>query len=203
MNSETKLCANCKNQFVIEPEDFDFYKKIDVPPPTWCPECRMMRRLAWFGYRILYKRKCDFTGNELISFYHPTYPSKIYRQDVWWSDKWDPKEYGREYDFSRSFFEQFRELFNAVPKPALHTEYVSMIDSEYCNAASELKSCYLSFKADRTEHSAYLNSISFLKDCFDLTYANYCELSYESLNLPIRLIFSRCDYYRFIFAQYL
>ncbi len=39
MNSETKICQNCKQNFVIEPEDFDFYRKIDVPPPTWCPEC--------------------------------------------------------------------------------------------------------------------------------------------------------------------
>ena len=25
MNSETRVCQNCKNQFVIEPDDFNFY----------------------------------------------------------------------------------------------------------------------------------------------------------------------------------
>jgi len=25
MNKETKVCQNCKNQFTIEPEDFEFY----------------------------------------------------------------------------------------------------------------------------------------------------------------------------------
>ncbi|MBI5220508.1 MAG: hypothetical protein HY978_01565 [Candidatus Liptonbacteria bacterium] len=39
--SEAKICQNCKTDFTIDPEDFDFYRKIDVPPPTWCPECRV------------------------------------------------------------------------------------------------------------------------------------------------------------------
>ncbi|MDI6602741.1 MAG: hypothetical protein QME57_01295 [Patescibacteria group bacterium] len=41
MNQEKCTCQNCKKEFVIEPEDFAFYEKIKVPPPTWCPECRL------------------------------------------------------------------------------------------------------------------------------------------------------------------
>ena len=47
MKSETKQCQNCKKDFIIEPDDFGFYEKIKIPPPTFCPECRMQRRLAW------------------------------------------------------------------------------------------------------------------------------------------------------------
>ena len=32
---ETKSCQNCKNDFIIEPDDFAFYDKIKVPPPTF------------------------------------------------------------------------------------------------------------------------------------------------------------------------
>jgi len=49
MGTETCSCANCKAQFVIEPEDFGFYEKIKVPPPTWCPECRMIRRFSFIN----------------------------------------------------------------------------------------------------------------------------------------------------------
>ncbi|HEY4527822.1 MAG TPA: hypothetical protein VJL09_02170 [Candidatus Paceibacterota bacterium] len=35
MNVETRSCQNCNNNFTIEPEDFKFYDKISVPPPTW------------------------------------------------------------------------------------------------------------------------------------------------------------------------
>jgi len=44
MNSKIKKCQNCSIKFTIEPEDLKFYKKIDVPEPTFCPECRMIRR---------------------------------------------------------------------------------------------------------------------------------------------------------------
>ena len=28
MNQQTKTCVNCKKDFIIEPEDFNFYEKI-------------------------------------------------------------------------------------------------------------------------------------------------------------------------------
>ena len=90
---ETKTCQNCKKDFVIEPDDFGFYEQMKVPPPVWCPQCRLLRRMNWYGYRILYKRKCDFTGENIITFYHPDVKGKIYKQDIWWSDQWDPKSY--------------------------------------------------------------------------------------------------------------
>ena len=30
MESKTKTCQNCQQNFVIAPEDFEFYRKIDV-----------------------------------------------------------------------------------------------------------------------------------------------------------------------------
>ncbi len=35
MESQTKNCQNCKKDFIIEPEDFNFYEKIKVPAPTF------------------------------------------------------------------------------------------------------------------------------------------------------------------------
>ena len=39
MKVETKICQNCKKDFIIEPEDFNFYEKIKVPLPTFCADC--------------------------------------------------------------------------------------------------------------------------------------------------------------------
>lgn len=177
------MCKKCQANFIIEPDDVGFYEQMKVPSPTWCPSCRRLRRLAWTGYHILYKRPCAKTGEQAISIYHPDAPYTTYKQDIWWGDSWDPKSYGKDYDFSRSFFEQYDELLKTVPLPVLHTEHSTMTNSPYCNAAAELKNCYLAFMADRSENCAYLNSISFLKDCFDLTFANYNELCYDGLNL--------------------
>ena len=72
-SSENKICQNCKKYFVIESEDFNFYEKIKVPAPTFCPECRMQRRMAWRNERTLYKRKCLTPGHneEIFSIYAP------------------------------------------------------------------------------------------------------------------------------------
>lgn len=183
MQAEQKNCQNCKTAFQIEPEDFDFYEKMKVPPPTWCPLCRMMRRLAWQGFSSLYRRKCDFTGDMVVSNQHPDNGHKVFRQDIWWSDKWDPKSFGRDYNFSRPFFEQFSELFHDVPLPSLNVEYSTMVNSDYCNGAATLKNCYLCFRADHSEDCAYLTSITYMKDCFDLTFSDHAELSYFSSKL--------------------
>jgi hypothetical protein len=135
--------------------------------------------MNWYGYRILYKRKCDFTGENVITIYHPDLPCKVYKQDIWWSDKWDPKSYGRDYDFSRPFFEQYKELFNEVPRAALHTEYTTLINSEYCDAASFVKNGYLCFRHITGEDSAYTNGALNTKDSFDIAYSSDPELCYE------------------------
>jgi hypothetical protein len=55
----------------------------------------------------------------------------VYKQDIWWSDKWDAMDYGRNFDFSKSFFEQFEELLKVVPKISLSTEKLE--NSSYVN----------------------------------------------------------------------
>ncbi len=181
--SETKICQSCKKDFTIESEDFGFYEQIKVPPPVWCPKCRLLRRMNWYGYRILYKRKCDFTGEDVITFYHPSLPGKIYKQDIWWGDQWDPKSYGRDYDFSRPFFEQFKELLDDVPKAALHTEYTTMVNSDYCNGASFQKNGYLCFKHITGEDSIYTNTALRTKDSLDLAFSSDSELCYEIVDI--------------------
>jgi len=46
MKSEEKKCANCGLGFTITPDDFAFYEKIGVPAPTWCPLCRIARKMS-------------------------------------------------------------------------------------------------------------------------------------------------------------
>ena len=143
MESKTKQCQNCNIKFTIEPEDFEFYKKIDVPEPTFCPECRMKRRLIWRNDINLYKRKCDFSGKEIFTIYHPNNGLKVYDLKIWNSDKWDPMEYGMDYDFNKPFFAQFKELISKMPWPNKFLDMDS-VDCDYCPAIVFSKNCYLS-----------------------------------------------------------
>ena len=112
---EERTCQNCHQNFIIEDEDFDFYKKIEVPPPTFCPACRLQRRLAFFNIFNLYKRPCNLCKKEFISTYHKDSPYVVHCPKCFWSDNWNAFYYGKEYDFSRPFFEQFKELWLSTP----------------------------------------------------------------------------------------
>src|SRR3989338_3388260 len=142
MKKEVKQCQNCHSEFKIESEDFNFYEKIKVPPPTWCPKCRMIRRFFWRNERALYKRKCGAPGHseEIISMYAPDASLQIFDQKFWWSDGWDPLEYGAEYDFSKTFFSKFKELLYRTPLSALQN--VNSTNSEWCNPGVDNKNCY-------------------------------------------------------------
>ena len=142
--SEKRICQNCKQGFTIEPDDFGFYEKIKVPPPTFCPECRLQRRLAWRNDLSFYNRSCDLCGKKIISLYHQDKPLTVYCNKCWWSDKWDPKSYGRDIDFSRPFFEQFRELQDKVPLPAMFNDNgVGSVNCEYTQNTTFAKNAYM------------------------------------------------------------
>jgi len=179
--STIKKCQNCKNDFIIEPDDFSFYEKIKVPTPTWCSECRMIRRMAFRDYRVLYKRKCDRTGKTIFSIIPQESPFKIWERDSWWSDDWDSLDYGREIDFNRNFFDQLKELFFEVPSPS--QTCWSMINSEYCTGANNLKNCYLVFVSNFSEDCMYSAEITKTKNSLDVTRIDSSELCYQSFAL--------------------
>jgi hypothetical protein len=67
--------------------------------------------------------------------YSPDKKHKVYSQEKWWSDSWNPMDYGRNFDFSKSFFEQFEELYIEVPLVSLTTDYTKDENSAYTNFA--------------------------------------------------------------------
>ena len=180
MNSETKQCQNCKQDFVVESEDFAFYEKMKVLAPTFCPDCRLQRRLSWRNAWHLF-RKTDFqSGEKIFSIFPEESPIKIYEKEYWNSDGWNPLEYGKDYDFSKPFFEQFSELLREVPLPA--NPLSNVVDSSYCTNVNDIKGCYLVIASSFTEDSAYLIWDQASKKSFDSHMTNNCELSYGNVN---------------------
>ncbi len=181
MNSETKICQNCRQNFIVEPEDFEFYNKIKVPVPTFCPECRLQRRLIWRNEKTLYKRKCDAPGHfeDIIAQYAPELNTPVYDHVFWFSDLWDATQYGQEHDFSKPFFGQFKNLLNKVPRIALFDS--KSVNSRYCNITVEHKNCYLVTAGWNNEDSLYSNRISYCRDTMDSYVSHKTEFSYENI----------------------
>jgi len=192
MYGETKTCQNCKQEFRIEPEDFAFYEKMKVPAPTFCPECRTQRRFMFRNERNLYKRIDPISGKEFISMYSPDKPFTVYPHDYWWSDKWDPLGYGAGYDFSKPFFQQFKELMQKIPWSAMLN--LNSVNSEYCNYSTNNKNCFLVFGGDFNENCHYSKFNFHSRDSTDLFWAEKCELCYENIDSE--------NNYRVYFSQY-
>ena len=191
MNAETRICQNCQQKFVIEPEDFGFYEKIKVPAPTFCWLCRAQRRLAFRGERRLYKRKSDFSGKEILSMYAPEATVKVYEKDIWLSDSWDPMKYARDVDFSKPFIQQVAELIREAPLKNLNI-VGNAPNSEYTNHITDPKNSYLVFNSNHPEDCGYSNGITFSKGCYDVSYAGKSEWCYQAfwINSCAHTIFS-------------
>jgi hypothetical protein len=148
---EKKICRISGQEFFVTDKDMELYdkispifsgKKYSIPSPTISPEERQRRRLVLRNERKFYHRKCDKTGNQIISIYSPEKPYIVYDQNIWRSDDWSPLDYGVDFDFSRPFFPQFGELFLRTPKMNLFHQAQNE-NSEYSHLSSYNKNCYL------------------------------------------------------------
>jgi len=182
MNTETKKCQNCKQDFVIEPEDFNFYEKIKVSPPTFCPECRRMRRFAQTNEIVLYKRKCDLTNKDIFSMYPPEASWPVYETDEWYSDKWDPYEYGIDFEESRPFLEQYFELLQKIPRMSLVRQGPA-VNSPYTHRITDPKNSYMTFRSSYPEDCLYVYNGNFPKNCVDSSWVFNSDLCYECVNV--------------------
>lgn len=154
-------------------------KRFNLPLPTLSADLRLQRRLAFRNERSLYQRKSDLSGKSMICMYSSDKPYKVYEQDEWWGSTWDGLVYGRDFDFNRPFFEQFKELELVVPHNALYTTGAE--NSHYTNFTLHTKNCYLLFGAGNSEDCLYSNFITGSKDCLDCISLYNCELCYNGI----------------------
>ena len=151
-----------------------------IPLPLLCPDCRAQNILAIRNERNLYKRKCDATWKEIISIHKPWNHIVVYDQNYWWWDKWNPLDYGKDFDFSKSFFEQFKNLYNVVPQINLNAPMSEK--SEFTNQCQWNKRCYMMFCTWDSEECYYGMWNQNCKYCMDCLYIEYSEYCYEVIN---------------------
>lgn len=173
-------CRNCQQQFVIDEQDKAFYQKIDVPLPTLCSHCRRQRRLAFRNELNLYKRNCDLCKKDIVAVFPADSPYTVYCNQCWWSDKWDPLDYGRDYDPNRPFFEQFSQLEKTIPHFALFQDPGSE-NCPYTNHGMNNKSCYLAL-CFSSENVYYSHGAILSKSCMDIQKCVSCELCYDCID---------------------
>lgn len=112
---------------------------------------------------------------------YPAHSGKSYYcRECWNSDKWDPRDYGRDVDFSRSIFEQIKELKMSIPAMALNIQGENQ-NSDYIHLAGSCKNSYLLSHADFCENCMYGYGFKKNLSCVDGFYNLHCELCYDSI----------------------
>lgn len=129
---------------------------------------------------VLHRRKCDFTGEPIISAYPDKTIFPVYKNEIWWGDKWQPQDYGRDIDFSKPFFPQIFDLQCVVPR-----EGTSIFNSENCDYnshARESRNCYLNSLTYRTEDTYYSYWAVNDKNVVDCFITNNSTLAYDCID---------------------
>ncbi len=154
-------------------------KIFDVNNPE-NPRTLVRRLMSFRNETVLHKRKCDATGDSIISAYKQDSPYKVYNNEYWWSDAWEPMDYGVDFDFSKSFFEQYKQLQLKVPR-----EGTSVFRSENCDYNGHIrdsKNCYMSSLIADCEDTHYSYWCANNEDVVDSTVTNESTLCYECID---------------------
>ncbi len=178
---QTLHCARTGKTYEVSDLELRLCTRFGVPPPELHPEERLRELMAFRNEWKLYKRTCDATGEAIVSAYRTDSPFKVYKNAIWWGDTWDGAEYGRDFDFSRPFFEQFAELQNVVPR-----EGTSVFNSENCDYNSHIRNsrnCYLNSLAAKCEDTHYSYWVVNDHDLLDCAYTNNSTRCYDSTDL--------------------
>jgi len=115
----------------------------------------------------------------MIANFSSDKPHKVFSREAWWSDSWNAKDYARNFDFTKTFTEQFNELVKAVPHCNLITTNCENCD--YTNFFLNSRNSYLIFGGANSEDCMYGKYIVRSKNCMDNLAIYNCELCYECI----------------------
>ena len=171
--------------------------KTKIPTPTLCPEERCRKRYAFRNEKSLYKRKCSCSGNEIIWMFSPDKPYRVYENDFWRWDTWDPMDYWCPFNWKFDLI--FKSLTEEVPVINVFVVWNDE-NSTYTNQNMNPKNCYLCFNSVNIEDCMYMREWEWTKSCINCDYVVHCEnccncvQCFDSFNLQNCLYCRNCSF---------
>lgn len=184
-----RTCRISWNEFIISDQEIALleklapsigWEKFPLPLPTVCPLERKRRKFPFKNYLSLFKRKDSKTGETIISSYPTDSVYAVYSQENWWNTPWDPLDYGKGYDPTKTITEQIDRIWKSVPVPTLDNAYRDTVNSEYINGCGPSKDCYLTSNSAYNEKCLYgwfIFHSTHILDANYITESEYCSHS--------------------------
>ena len=183
-------CVVSGKTFTVSEHEVALRKKFGFDDvPNMLPKYRFQYLGAFWPQWNFHKRKCDKTGQSIISVFRPDCKYPVWQRDEWVKHADPPSQ---DFDFSRPFFEQASGLFPKCPLP--HNFQSHNQNCEYADDWYQSKNCYLCQGGQNNEDCKYCfysdgiknvhNGIfSFNSDfCFDLINSSNCNKGLFLLN---------------------
>ncbi len=191
MQSEARTCEHCKSKFSIEPGELALYEKTGTEIPVICSDCRLKQHFSFWLFGRFRKGKSDLSGESLITVMPENSRYPIYKTSEWYSDKWDPMEFGQDYDPVRPFFDQLKELQEKVPHP--HQNGIKNTNCDWCDDVWNSKNCYLARSMENCEELYYSYRNLRVRNSIDVHVLFDSEKCYDSSDCynSFRLFYSR------------
>ncbi len=189
-------CKSCGQNFEYFSGEKEAYEKFKLQSPLVCQACRHKRRLIFRNEKNLFYNKSFLSGKKILSLYPQSSPFKIIDQNEWWSDDFDATKYGRDYDFNKPFFQQFRDLQKDVPRWSRIV--VNCENSEFANNCAQVKNCFLTFSSYESEDLLYCMRVFKSNNCVDCLnviegqFCSQCSDCKKCYNLHYSVLSENC-----------
>lgn len=172
-------CKECWRNFTRSEKEKELRKKLSVPENDYCADCGLRNIMAfWPSVGKWYKRKCDFSGETIVTNYPNNSDFPVYKSNYYESDDWDRKSL--EIDFGSPFFPQLKALQSLIPRP--HMLGINNENCDYCDDAWSCKSCYLSISMLECENLYYSYRNIRCHDSSDLVFCFDSSQCYSLVN---------------------
>lgn len=190
MEEVRKICAHCKKEFFISEQELSLSEKNKLELSQTCFLCLLKQQFSFWMFGKFRKTKSDLSGENIITVLPESrYP--IYTLKEWYSDDWDAMSYGVDYDPTRSFFEQLKNLQDRVPRP--HQNGANNTNCDYCDDVWNSKNCYLARSMEECEDLLYSYRNIKIKNSIDMAVCYSSERCFSCLNCinSYKLFYSR------------
>ena len=188
------MCSDCTvsgDKFTVSDQEMALRSKFGFSDskPTKKPKYRFQYVGAFYPQWHFHKRKCDKTGQSIISILRADCKYPIWQRDEWVKSANTPS---REFDDTRPIFEQAYELFITCALP--HNFQSQNQNCEYTDDWYRSKNCYLCQGGQNNENCRYCFASDGIKNvhngifafdsdfCFDLINSSSCNNSIFILN---------------------
>ncbi|MCX6807986.1 MAG: hypothetical protein NTZ80_04305 [Patescibacteria group bacterium] len=163
------ICKVSGQKFEISDLEQNLRMKLNASEPDKLPKYIFQELNAFWWHFALYKRKCDATGNGIISVFSENCPYPVWKREYWLENASPPFA---EYNMNQLFFNQVWDLFQKCPIP--HNIGAGNENCDYADDWWYSKNCYLCHSGLNCENVYYSYRALRLRDC------QYCVFSFDS-----------------------